>query len=61
MIDRLLSGSGWAVQDYFAMNLGASQGIAVREFPLKKGHGYADYLLYARGKAIGLVESPYFG
>ncbi|MDP9439566.1 MAG: DEAD/DEAH box helicase family protein, partial [Actinomycetota bacterium] len=56
-IDRLLSGSGWAVQDYSAMNLGASSGIAVREFPLKKGHGYADYLLYARGKAIGIVEA----
>lgn len=56
-IDRLLAASGWAVQDYRAMNLGASRGIAVREFPLKKGHGYADYLLYASAKAIGVVEA----
>jgi type I restriction enzyme R subunit len=37
------------------MNLSASRGIAVREFPLNTG--FADYLLYADGKAIGVVEA----
>lgn len=37
------------------MNLSASRGIAVREFPLNTG--FADYLLYADGRAIGVVEA----
>jgi type I restriction enzyme R subunit len=39
------------------MNIRASAGVAVREFPLKRGHGFADYLLYADGRAIGVVEA----
>ncbi len=57
VIDRLLVASGWAVQEYSAINLGASSGVAVREFSLKKGHGSADYLLYTKGKAVGVVEA----
>jgi type I restriction enzyme, R subunit len=56
-IDRLLSEAGWAVQDYRAVNLTAARGVAVREFPLKTGHGRADYLLYVDGKAAGAVEA----
>ena len=37
------------------MNLSASVGVAVREFPLATGE--ADYLLYASGRAIGIVEA----
>lgn len=37
------------------MNLGAGPGIAVREFPLDTGP--VDYLLYAGGKVIGVVEA----
>ena len=37
------------------MNLSAGLGVAVREFPLATG--VADYLLYADGKAIGVVEA----
>ena len=37
------------------MNISAGPGVAVREFPLKTG--FADYLLYANGKAIGVVEA----
>ena len=29
----------------------------MREFPLKRGHGEADYLLFAGGKAVGTVEA----
>ncbi len=54
-IDRLLGASGWAVQDFADMNIGAAAGVAVREFPLSTG--FADYLLYARGKMIGVVEA----
>jgi type I restriction enzyme R subunit len=37
------------------MNIMAGVGVAVREFPLKTG--FADYLLYADGKVIGLAEA----
>ena len=39
------------------MNLSAARGVAVREFPLKQGHGYTDYLLYVDGKAAGVIEA----
>ena len=56
-IDRLLEECGWQVQDRSEMNIYAQRGVAVREFSLKPGHGEADYLLYADGKAIGVVEA----
>lgn len=37
------------------MNISAGLGVAVREFPLSTGE--ADYLLYADGRAIGVVEA----
>lgn len=54
-IDRQLEACGWIVQDFKQMNLGAGQGIAVREFPLTTG--FADYMLYVGDKAIGVVEA----
>src|SRR5205823_6354447 len=54
-IDRLLEASGWTVQDFEDMNISASVGVAMREFPLKGGT--ADYLLYADCKAVGVVEA----
>lgn len=54
-IDKMLADSGWAVQDMDAFNLGASLGVAVREFPLKSGE--ADYLLFVDRKAVGAVEA----
>jgi type I restriction enzyme, R subunit len=31
--------------------------VVVHEFPLERGHGYADYLLYVDGKAAGVIEA----
>ena len=56
-IDRLLEQAGWSVQNADSINLYASSGVAVREFPLKSGHGTADYLLYVNQKAAGVVEA----
>ena len=56
-IDRLLGQAGWAVQDMAALNVHAARGVAVREFPLRSGHGTADYLLYVDGRAAGVVEA----
>ena len=57
IIDAKLEAAGWVVQDMADLDLTAGAGIAVREFPLEAGHGKADYLLYADGKAIGVVEA----
>jgi type I restriction enzyme, R subunit len=38
-------------------NIHAARGLAVREFPLKPGYGFADYLLYLDGKAAGVIEA----
>ena len=56
-IDRLLTDADWTVQDRKSANLGAARGIAVREFPLKTGHGEADYLLFVDGSPVGVVEA----
>ena len=56
-IDRLLEQAGWVVQDVPALNVHAARGVAGREFPLRSGHGFADYLLYVDGKAAGVVEA----
>jgi len=54
-IDAQLAACGWQVQDYRDLDLSARPGIAVREFPLTTGE--ADYMLYAGGRAIGIVEA----
>lgn len=49
--------AGWTVQDAKAANISAGRGVAVREFPLKSGHGFADYLLYVDGRTAGVIEA----
>lgn len=39
------------------LDLTAGRGIAVREFKMKAGFGFADFLLYVDRKAIGAVEA----
>jgi type I restriction enzyme R subunit len=60
-IDRLLEKAGWTVCDPSSANIHASIGVAIREFPLKQGHGFADYLLYVNGKAAGVIEAKAAG
>jgi type I restriction enzyme, R subunit len=56
-IDGDLTSAGWLVQDRKDIDLTAGRGIAAREFQLKSGFGFADYLLYVDRKAIGAVEA----
>lgn len=60
-IDALLTSAGWHVCDVASAHLhagsGAVKGVAIREFPLNPGHGFADYLLYVNGKACGVIEA----
>ena len=59
LIDEQLDAAGWKVQDYKKLNLGAGQGVAVREFPLKTG--FADYMLFVNRKAAGVIEAKPIG
>lgn len=54
-IDPALAAAGWEVQDYKAIDLTEGRGQAVREFPGARGP--SDYLLYADGRALGIVEA----
>jgi type I restriction enzyme R subunit len=60
-IDTLLQQAGWYVCNVSDANIhagdGAVKGVAIREFPLNSGFGFADYLLYVNGKACGVIEA----
>jgi len=56
-IDALLQQAGWHVCNVANANIHASTGVAIREFPLNAGFGFADYLLYVNGKACGVIEA----
>ena len=56
-IDALLEQAGWHVCDMAQANIHAARGVALREFPLKTGFGFADYLLYIDGKAAGVIDA----
>jgi type I restriction enzyme R subunit len=55
-IDAAFPQAGWVVQDRATMNLTAGRGVAVREFRLEP-HGFADYMLFVDGKAVGVLEA----
>jgi len=56
-IDADLTAAGWLVQSSDELDLTAGRGIAVREFQMKAGFGFADYLLYLDRKAVGAIEA----
>lgn len=56
-IDALLTAAGWHVCNVADANIHAATGVAIREFPLNPGFGFADYLLYVNGKDCGVIEA----
>jgi type I restriction enzyme R subunit len=56
-IDKLLAQASWVVQDFKQADIRAARGVAIREFVLNEGHGFAEYLLYVDGKAAGVIEA----
>ena len=60
-IDQMLDLAGWNVQDCKDANIHARFGVALRYFPLKSGHGFADYILYVNEKAAGVIEAKKVG
>jgi len=56
-IDKMLAQAGWHVCDFRDANIHAAMGVVIRNYPLNKGHGFADYLFYIDGKAAGVIEA----
>ena len=55
VIDKKLQESGWVIQDMKELNLTASLGVAVREFPTSTGP--VDYALFVDCSPVGVVEA----
>lgn len=55
LIDQKLEQAGWLMQDMKQLNLGASLGVAVREYPTDTGP--ADYVLFVNRTAVGVIEA----
>ena len=55
VIDQKLEQSGWVIQDMKRLNLSASAGVAVREFPTSTGE--VDYALFVDGTPVGVIEA----
>lgn len=60
-IDNILEKSGWHVCDFNDANIHGHRGVVIRYFPLKPGHGEADYFLYLDGRAAGVIEAKKVG
>ena len=58
-IDAGLMAAGWILQNRDELDITAGRGIAVREFTMKSGFGFADYVLYLDRKAVGAVEAAH--
>lgn len=56
-IDAALTEAGWLIQNRPEMNITAGPGVAVREFKMEHGHGFADYLLFVQGQPVGVLEA----
>ena len=54
-IDEKLQQAGWLIQDFKQLNLGASTGIAVREYPTDTGP--ADYVLFVNRQPLAVIEA----
>lgn len=54
-IDQIITESGWLIQDKNNADLGASLGVAIREFVFSTGE--ADYALFVDRQPVGVVEA----
>ena len=54
-IDQMLVDAGWAVQSKNDVDLGASKGVALREYQAESK--FADYVLFVDGIPVGIIEA----
>ena len=54
VIDKKLE-SGWVIQNFAQVNIGAALGVAVREYPTDTGP--VDYALFIDGEPVGVIEA----
>jgi hypothetical protein len=60
-IDAALGQAGGIIRDAGNANVYAGRGVALREFPLKHAHGFADYLLHVDAQAAGVIAAQKAG
>ncbi len=60
-IDKLLGDAGWVIQSRDEINLSAGRGIAIQEFKLAEGFGYADYVLFVDEEPLGTLKAKPLG
>jgi len=60
-IDAHLAAADWLGQDLSAINVHAARGVAIREYSLTSGHGFADYLHEVDCQEAGVVEAQKAG
>lgn len=60
-IDSMVEKADWHIYDLKDANISSHCGVVIRNFPLKSGHGFADYLFYLNGKAAGVIEAKRAG
>jgi type I restriction enzyme, R subunit len=56
-INALLMQADWHVCNMGDANIYAALGLALRDFPLNIGYGFADYLLFVDGNSTRVVEA----
>ncbi len=59
IIDSLIEKAGWHVCDINDANIHAHCGVVIRNFPLKSGHGFADYIFYVV-QGVPFILEQYF-
>ncbi len=57
IINPALKRAGWNVQHFKDADIRSSKGVAVEYFPMGKGVGEADYVLFVNGQAVGIIEA----
>ncbi len=59
IIDSLLEKAGWYVCNVNDANIHAHCGVVIRNFSLKYGHGFADYIFYVV-QGVPFILEQYF-
>ncbi len=54
-IDRMLTASGWVIQNMDSIDFSTNVGVAVREYQTEVG--YADYILFLNRTPVGVIEA----
>ena len=61
LINPNLRNAGWEIQNYKTASVNSSKGVAVEYFRMRQEVGGADYVLFVKGVAVGVIEAKKVG